>query len=87
MSQQIDVAEGVKQEAFFDAVMNSEEMTDAQKAEWLHITCADYWSRLVVIERKVREALQVEGAHHKQWYLERIAQVLGVPHNSEGIAP
>lgn len=34
-------------------------------------------------------AVTTDGAHHKQWYLERIAERLGIslPEHDEGIAP
>lgn len=31
--------------------------------------------------------LYIDGEHHKQWLLERIADIVGVPHENEGIAP
>lgn len=31
--------------------------------------------------------LHIDGEHHKQWLLERIADIVGVTHNHEGIAP
>jgi hypothetical protein len=31
--------------------------------------------------------IQANGAHHKQWLLEQIADIVGVKHNNEGIAP
>jgi len=39
------------------------------------------------LKAKVEEALDIDGAHHKQWYLEQIAEILEIPHESEGIAP
>lgn len=37
----------------------------------------------------LREAVTTDGGHHKQWYLERIAEELGVelPDHDHGIAP
>ena len=37
----------------------------------------------------VREAVITDGAHHKQWYLERIAErlELSLPEHEDGIAP
>ena len=35
----------------------------------------------------VSEALTTDGAHHKQWYLELMADLLGVANEHEGIAP
>ena len=31
--------------------------------------------------------LQNDGAHHKQWGLETIAELFGIEHDNEGIAP
>jgi hypothetical protein len=42
---------------------------------------------LHTIAALVREGLACEGAHHKQWYLEQIADELGIPHESAGVAP
>jgi len=43
------------------------------------------------IEDMVIEALGIDGGHHKQWYLHRIAERLGISHPNdrfeEGIAP
>lgn len=37
----------------------------------------------------LQEAVQTDGGHHKQWYLEEIAKILGIilPEHDEGIAP
>lgn len=53
-------------------------------------------NRVVRIEELALEALQIDGSHHKQWYLEKILEVCGwedpeelqkaCPHE-EGIAP
>ena len=53
-------------------------------------------NKLVTIEEIASEALQIDGAHHKQWYLEQILEQCGweepeelqrtCPHE-EGIAP
>jgi len=33
------------------------------------------------------EALETDGGHHKQWYLERLADLLDIKHDNEGVAP
>lgn len=53
-------------------------------------------NKVVQIEELALEALQIDGSHHKQWYLEQILEVCGwddpkelqraCPHE-EGIAP
>lgn len=37
----------------------------------------------------LREAVEIDGAHHKQWYLEQVAEGLEVtlPNHEPGIAP
>lgn len=45
-----------------------------------------------IIGSLVIDALLTDGAHHKQWYLEQIAEELGIPKEEyedaeEGIAP
>lgn len=42
---------------------------------------------LVKIKDLLTNALETDGAHHKQYYLEQIADILKVRHDSEGIAP
>lgn len=40
------------------------------------------------IKQWVRDALLTDGAHHKQWYLEKIAAVIGAEvEHQPGIAP
>ena len=42
------------------------------------------------IQQLVNEALTTDGAHHKQWYIEKIADKLGlltIIEHDEGIAP
>ena len=43
------------------------------------------------VKHLIEEALQTDGAHHKQWYLEKIASVLGFTLKDvwydDGIAP
>jgi hypothetical protein len=37
----------------------------------------------------LQSAVQEDGCHHKQWYLEQIAKLIGVdlPEHEKGIAP
>ena len=39
------------------------------------------------IKELVEEGLWMDGGHHKQWYLEQIADILGIAHENEGICP
>ena len=59
-----------------------------------HLYRASYSTRDKVGEREiirelVEAALTTDGAHHKQWYLERVALQLGLPlpDHEPGIAP
>lgn len=44
-------------------------------------------AKIETIAQYVEEALTTDGEHHKQWYLERLADELHLPHEKEGIAP
>lgn len=41
------------------------------------------------IKELLEDAVCTDGAHHKQWYLEQIAEALNIdlPEHEEGIAP
>jgi hypothetical protein len=46
----------------------------------------------MTVAELIRGGLTTDGAHHKQWYLEQIAELLGIPLTQEldyeeGIAP
>jgi hypothetical protein len=45
--------------------------------------------RQEIVRELVEAALVTDGAHHKQWYLERIAQQMDIPllDHESGIAP
>lgn len=58
---------------------------DAELLETLDVL----YEMSVSIETLVQEAVTVGGGHHKQWYLEQIAEKLGValPDHDEGVVP
>jgi hypothetical protein len=42
--------------------------------------------KLAEIVDLVIDGISIDGAHHKQYYLEKIADVVGINHESKGIA-
>jgi hypothetical protein len=54
--------------------------------------CASWKAEDDFLDQLVIDALYTDGGHHKQWYLEQIADALGIEHtiycgHDEGIAP
>ena len=43
--------------------------------------------RILDLRALIEEALEASASHHDRWYLENIADLLGVAHESEGISP
>lgn len=49
-------------------------------------------SKLDKVEKLIRDGLHTDGGHHKQWYLEQIAETLNIDLSNEeqwdeGVAP
>ena len=56
--------------------------------EWALETKQHEWNTLT-LESYLKEAVCIDGAHHKQWFLEKIAKTLNIelPEHEEGITP
>jgi hypothetical protein len=84
---------------YFNKCGTCGEMFVGDKRAWCCFSCAteqvgnvakpDACPQLCEVTELIIDAVNIDGAHHKQWYLEQIAVKLGIelPEHEKGIIP